>query len=219
MPRSKPGGIGKPCRPGNCWAPPTHCTSPSCRCGSTARSRCCLIALWAPLLARAQPREGRYGRIVAAALIYAIYFSLVGVGESWLSHGVVSAWVGLWWVHGLFLLFGLGLIAASLCQAARAFNDCGGMASRAQALMKILDRYLFRAVATATLVALLVLLLLELFLGLAGGTGKRGQGRLRLDDGSHPLSAADSATTAVRTVSHGAVGGWSVGHGGAGQRQ
>ena len=32
--------------------------------------------------------------------------------------------------------------------------------------MKILDRYLFRAVATATLVALLVLLLLELFLTL-----------------------------------------------------
>lgn len=69
-----------------------------------------LIALWAPLLARAQPREGRYGRIVAAALIYAIYFNLVGVGESWLSHGVVSAWVGLWWVHGLFLLFSLGLL-------------------------------------------------------------------------------------------------------------
>lgn len=69
-----------------------------------------LIALWAPLLARAQPREGRYGRIVAATLIYAVYFNLVGVGESWLSHGVVSAWVGLWWVHGLFLLFSLGLL-------------------------------------------------------------------------------------------------------------
>ena len=68
-----------------------------------------LIALWAPLLARAQPREGRYGRIVAAVLIYAIYFNLIGVGESWLSRGVVSAKVGLWWAHGLFLLFGLGL--------------------------------------------------------------------------------------------------------------
>ncbi|HAS51293.1 MAG TPA: LPS export ABC transporter permease LptF [Gammaproteobacteria bacterium] len=69
-----------------------------------------LIALWAPLLARAQPREGRYGRIVAAILVYAIYFNLVGVGESWLSQGVVSSGVGLWWVHGLFLLFGLGLL-------------------------------------------------------------------------------------------------------------
>ncbi len=69
-----------------------------------------LIALWAPLLARAQPREGRYGRIVAAVLLYAIYFNLIGIGESWLSHGVVSVWVGLWWVHGLFLLLGLGLL-------------------------------------------------------------------------------------------------------------
>ena len=69
-----------------------------------------LIALWAPLLARARPREGRYGRIVAAVLIYAINFNLIGVGESWLSHGVVSAGVGLWWVHGLFLLLGLFLL-------------------------------------------------------------------------------------------------------------
>ena len=69
-----------------------------------------VIALWAPLLARAKPREGRYGRVVAAALIYAINFNLIGVGESWLSHGVVGARVGLWWVHGLFLLFGAGLL-------------------------------------------------------------------------------------------------------------
>ncbi|MCP5195949.1 MAG: LPS export ABC transporter permease LptF [Gammaproteobacteria bacterium] len=68
-----------------------------------------LIALWAPLLARAQPREGRYGRIIAAMLIYTIHFNLVGVGESWLSHNVVDARLGLWWVHGVFLLFGLGL--------------------------------------------------------------------------------------------------------------
>ena len=68
-----------------------------------------LIALWAPLLARANPREGRYGRIVAAMLIYTIHFNLVGVGESWLSHSVVDARLGLWWVHGIFLLFGLGL--------------------------------------------------------------------------------------------------------------
>ncbi len=69
-----------------------------------------VIALWAPLLARARPREGRYGRIIAATLIYAIYFNLVGVGESWLSHGAVDPAVGLWWVHGLFLLFGVALL-------------------------------------------------------------------------------------------------------------
>lgn len=69
-----------------------------------------VIALWAPLLARSKPREGRYGRIVAGMLIYAINFNLVGVGESWLSHGLVGAGLGLWWVHGVFLLVGLGLL-------------------------------------------------------------------------------------------------------------
>lgn len=69
-----------------------------------------IIALWAPLLARAKPREGRYGRIVAGVLIYAVNFNLVGVGESWLSHSKVSSLVGLWWVHGLFVLMGLILL-------------------------------------------------------------------------------------------------------------
>jgi len=69
-----------------------------------------VIALWAPLIARARPREGRYGRIVAAVLIYAINFNLTGVGESWLSQGVIDSAVGLWWVHGLFVLFGAGLL-------------------------------------------------------------------------------------------------------------
>ncbi|RUQ32249.1 MAG: LPS export ABC transporter permease LptF [Candidatus Competibacteraceae bacterium] len=69
-----------------------------------------VIALWAPLLARARPREGRYGRIIAAILIYAIDFNLIGIGQSWLSHGIVGAELGLWWVHGLFLLFGFGLL-------------------------------------------------------------------------------------------------------------
>ncbi|HRC73884.1 MAG TPA: LptF/LptG family permease, partial [Candidatus Competibacter sp.] len=69
-----------------------------------------VIALWAPLVARAKPREGRYGRIVAAVLIYAINFNLIGVGESWLSHGRVGPALGLWWVHGLFVLLGVGLL-------------------------------------------------------------------------------------------------------------
>jgi lipopolysaccharide export system permease protein len=69
-----------------------------------------IIALWAPLLARAKPGEGRYGRVVAAVLLYAIHFNLIGIGESWLRQGVVGAGIGLWWVHGLFLLFSASLL-------------------------------------------------------------------------------------------------------------
>lgn len=69
-----------------------------------------IITLWAPLIARTRPREGRYGRIVAAVLIYAVNFNLIGVGESWLSKGALSSTIGLWWVHGVFILFGVGLL-------------------------------------------------------------------------------------------------------------
>jgi len=69
-----------------------------------------IIALWAPPLARAQPRQGRYGRVVAAVLLYAINFNLIGIAESWFSHGTVGPSIGLWWVHGLFLLLGVGLL-------------------------------------------------------------------------------------------------------------
>lgn len=63
-----------------------------------------LLTLLAPLLARSQPREGRYGRIVAAILIYAIYLNLLGVAQAWLERGITPAALGLWWVHGLLAM-------------------------------------------------------------------------------------------------------------------
>jgi lipopolysaccharide export system permease protein len=68
-----------------------------------------VVALLAPLLARAQPREGRFGRVVAAVLIYAIYINLLEIGKSWLTHERAWPVLGLWWVHGLFASVGLGL--------------------------------------------------------------------------------------------------------------
>jgi lipopolysaccharide export system permease protein len=135
-----------------------------------------VIALWAPLLARAQPREGRYGRIVAAVLIYAVNFNLVGVGESWLSHGVIGPSLGLWWVHGLFLLFGLGLLLHDYFDG-RSIRLIFQRPDPDARRMKILDRYIFRTVATTTAVALLVLLLLELFLSLLAELEDVGKGR------------------------------------------
>lgn len=68
-----------------------------------------LIAFVAPLLAHANPREGRYGRVVAAVLLYTIYINLLKVGEAWLEQDSVPAFIGLWWVHGLLLALGVGL--------------------------------------------------------------------------------------------------------------
>jgi len=59
------------------------------------------LTLLAVPLSRLRPRQGRYSRVWVAVVIYFIYFNLVGVGESWLSHGVVGAALGLWWVHAV----------------------------------------------------------------------------------------------------------------------
>lgn len=68
-----------------------------------------LMAFLAPLVAHTQPREGRYGRLLAAMMIYILYVNLLEVGRSWIANGAVWPALGLWWVHGLMLLLGLGL--------------------------------------------------------------------------------------------------------------
>jgi lipopolysaccharide export system permease protein len=68
-----------------------------------------VLAFLAPLLAYAHPKEGHYGRIVVAVLIYAIYSNLLEIGQSWLARGRWWSMLGLWWVHGALLMVGTGL--------------------------------------------------------------------------------------------------------------
>ncbi len=68
-----------------------------------------LIALITPLLARARPREGRYGRLLAAILVYVIYVNLLGVGKAWMEKGSIGPLLGLWWVHAMLLAAAGGL--------------------------------------------------------------------------------------------------------------
>ncbi len=63
----------------------------------------------APLLARGNPREGRYGRVILAILIYVVYFNLLGIGEAHLKAGTLPGWMGLWWAHGIMLVVALAL--------------------------------------------------------------------------------------------------------------
>lgn len=67
----------------------------------------CLIAV---PLSRSQPRQGRYANLAVAVLIYITYANLLGAARVWLEKGEIHPWLGLWWVHGLFLLLGLGLL-------------------------------------------------------------------------------------------------------------
>ncbi|MDG2374858.1 MAG: LPS export ABC transporter permease LptF [Woeseiaceae bacterium] len=62
-----------------------------------------VLAILAVPLSRSQPRQGRYGRLAIGLLVFIIYFNLLSAGKAWLEQGLVSAAVGLWWVHGLML--------------------------------------------------------------------------------------------------------------------
>nr|MDJ0940809.1 LPS export ABC transporter permease LptF [Woeseiaceae bacterium] len=69
-----------------------------------------LLALLAVPLSRSQPREGRYGRIAIGLLVFIIYFNLLTAAKAWVEQGDISPTLGLWWVHGAMLLFGLMLL-------------------------------------------------------------------------------------------------------------
>jgi len=60
-----------------------------------------LLGLLAVPLSRSSPREGRYGRLAEAILLYIIYSYLLFTAKSTLAKGAVNPWLGMWWVHGL----------------------------------------------------------------------------------------------------------------------
>ncbi len=61
-------------------------------------------------LSRAPPRTGRYNRLIAGVLIYLTYSNLLSVAKIWVEQERIPAMLGLWWVHLLFILIGVGLL-------------------------------------------------------------------------------------------------------------
>jgi len=62
-----------------------------------------VLTLIAVPLSRVDPRQGRFARLVPAALLYGLYFMLLQVSRDALEDGSLPAIVGLWWVHALFI--------------------------------------------------------------------------------------------------------------------
>lgn len=58
-----------------------------------------LLALLAVPLSYTSPREGRFGKIAIAILIYIPYANLLVLMRKWIAAGTVPSWVGLWPVH------------------------------------------------------------------------------------------------------------------------
>ena len=70
-----------------------------------------VLMILAVPLSRSAPRQGRYGGLAAGVLIYIIYVDLLAAAKVWVEREQIPDYLGLWWVHVLFLLIGLALLA------------------------------------------------------------------------------------------------------------
>ena len=67
-----------------------------------------LLAVLAVFLGKTNPRQGKYSKIVVGILVYVVYNNLMGVSQSWIQRNEALAPLGMWWVHGLMILFIFG---------------------------------------------------------------------------------------------------------------
>ncbi|MGJ8679336.1 LPS export ABC transporter permease LptF [Paraglaciecola sp.] len=68
-----------------------------------------LVLIAVPLSA-ADPRQGRFGKMFPALMLYLGYFLLLMAGRKALEDGNIPPQLGLWWVHGVLLFIGAILI-------------------------------------------------------------------------------------------------------------
>jgi lipopolysaccharide export system permease protein len=69
-----------------------------------------VITLLAVPLSRVNPRQGRFLKLLPAILLYMAYLALLIAARGALDKERIPAVLGLWWVHGVFVLIGLVLL-------------------------------------------------------------------------------------------------------------
>ncbi|GHD53052.1 lipopolysaccharide export system permease protein [Marinobacter persicus] len=68
-----------------------------------------IVTLLAVRLSRVNPRQGRFFHLLPAMLVYITYLGLLIVARDALADEKVPEWIGMLWVHALFLALGLWL--------------------------------------------------------------------------------------------------------------
>ena len=69
-----------------------------------------IIALIAVPMSRVNPRQGRYMRLLPSVILYMGYVTLLSASRAAISEGQIPTWLGLWWIHFIFLGIGLALL-------------------------------------------------------------------------------------------------------------
>lgn len=82
-----------------------------------------ILLMLAVPASRASPRDGRFGRLMTAILVYVAYFQLLTYGREWIEDGVVPGWLGLWWIHA-------GALAIAVLWTRHAFGSAWGVKRR-----------------------------------------------------------------------------------------
>ena len=68
------------------------------------------LAIVAVPLSHISPRQGRYGKVGYALLVYFVYFNLLVTTRAQLEAGVVPMVINFWWVHLLLIAFAAVLL-------------------------------------------------------------------------------------------------------------
>lgn len=66
-----------------------------------------VLALMSVPLSRVGPRQGRFSKLVPAALIYGSYFMLLEMTRERIESGEAAVFPGMWWIHAVYLLAGI----------------------------------------------------------------------------------------------------------------
>jgi lipopolysaccharide export system permease protein len=69
-----------------------------------------IIVLIAFPLSHVKPRQGRYGKMLPAIVVYMVYYTMLITARKWMEQGQTPLWMGLWWLHAAFILLGVLLM-------------------------------------------------------------------------------------------------------------
>ena len=72
-----------------------------------------ILTLMAMPLSRVNPRQGRFAKLLPAIFLHVCYLSLLLAALDAIGRGSLPASIGMWPIHLLFLLLGLGLLMHS----------------------------------------------------------------------------------------------------------
>ena len=78
-----------------------------------------VLGMLAVPLARTTPREGRYGKLFMAVVVYFVYTNVLSIAENMVERGMVPDLVGVWPVHAAMVLLTVALLVRQSTVAGR----------------------------------------------------------------------------------------------------